>query len=102
MEYNLRKNSRVAELAVSGDFTFNDHEAFRELLVNPSGLTDVDTIIVDMSKLEFIDSAAIGMLIIANDEAALRKHQFILSGAKDQVKMALDIADMKALLKIQD
>lgn len=102
MEHVLSKQADTAEVTLRGDLTFADHEAFRSVLFTLADSPDTQNIIIDVKGLGFIDSAGIGMLIIAHDEAKDRRQQLTIRGARDQVKAALDIADLKSLIRLVD
>jgi anti-anti-sigma factor len=102
MEHALNKNGQIVTALLRGDLTFNDHAGFRELLLALAALNDIESIVFDLNDLEFIDSAGIGMLIIANDEALGRNQKLAICGARNQVKMALDVADLKSLVEVRE
>lgn len=102
MEHVLNKQGDTAEVTLRGDLTFADHEEFRNVLFALADSSGAQNIIVDVKGLGFIDSAGIGMLIIAHDEAKDRRQQLTIRGAQGQVKAALDIADLKSLIRLVD
>lgn len=102
MEYNITKNGTIAEVALKDELTFSDHEQFRTILTTLAADTGISGVVIDVRGISFIDSAGIGMLIIANDEAKERRQELTIRGARDQVKAALDIADLKALVRVTD
>jgi anti-anti-sigma factor len=57
-----------ATVAFGGDFTFADHVAFREAADRLFKTPD-QPLTIDLARLESIDSAGLGMLLIARDEA---------------------------------
>lgn len=102
MEHVISKNADTVEVTLRGDLTFADHEQFRFVLTSLANSPDSKNIVINVSSVGFIDSAGIGMLIIAHDEAKERQQQLAIRGARDQVKAALDIADLKSLIKLMD
>jgi anti-anti-sigma regulatory factor len=68
MEFSREVAEDGTVMLLRGAFTFKDHHSFRALLdqlkTSPSGRR-----VLDLSHLEFLDSAALGMLLIADDEA---------------------------------
>lgn len=83
-------------VTLNGKFTFNDHPEFREILQRISA-EDVNMLILQMSGLEFVDSAALGMLLLALDETGKYKKNLIISGATGQVKRMFDMARFNTL-----
>jgi anti-anti-sigma factor len=87
-------------VALTDSFTFNDHHAFRALL---------DTIktskghqhVLDLSGLEFVDSAALGMLLIANDEARNSGCSLILRHPPERIARLIQLAAMDTIFSIE-
>lgn len=102
MEYALNKQANLIDVNLKGDFTFADHEQFRAILFALTDSSGINTVTLDVSGITFIDSAGIGMLIIAHDESASRNQQLVIRGAQGQVKTALDITDLKSLIHMVD
>lgn len=60
-----------AHVKLTGRLEFTDHERLREI-VNLIGAEGAAVFTLDLRKLEFIDSAGLGMLLILHDEAEAR------------------------------
>ncbi len=72
MEYSHNIDNSICEFAMSGKFTFSDHEKFRQILQEIAS-ADVATVIFDFNNITFIDSAGLGMLLMAKEEADKKK-----------------------------
>ena len=79
------------DIRLSGKFTFADNPEFREIL-NTIADMEVQQVILHMAGVEFVDSAALGMLLLARDEAEKHRKKLVLSGAVGQVKKMFDMA----------
>ena len=77
-----------------------NHAQFREILQAMGG-KDVRQVVLHMSGVEFVDSAALGMMLLAADEAEKHKKQLIISGATGQVKKMFDMARFDTLFTMQ-
>lgn len=87
-------------VSISGEFTFNDHTAFRAIatrLLERKG----KPIIIDLARLEFIDSAGLGMLLIVRDEAGKADRTLILRGPSGQVKRMFDVTKFNTLFTVE-
>lgn len=87
-------------LTLKGAFTFADNNTFRHVLSsipNP----DVRQVIFDLKQVEFIDSAALGMLLLAHDESIKHQKPVILRGAEGQVGKMLQMACFDQYFVIQ-
>ncbi len=83
----------------AGDFTFKDHIEFKKIL-HAMDDKEVKHVTIDLSKLEFIDSAALGMLLVARDKATECGKTMALQGAVGQVMKVLKISNFHELFKI--
>ena len=91
---DLRQGSY--EITLKGKFTFSDHPSFREILQNIAQ-KEVRQVVLHMSGVEFVDSAALGMLLLARDEAEKHQKHLIISGAAGQVKKMFEMARFNTL-----
>jgi anti-anti-sigma factor len=89
-----------ANVSFSGDLTFTDHIAFREV-ADRMAATSGKTMVIDLSKLDFVDSAGLGMLLIAREEAAKSNRALILRGAKGQVKRMFGLTKFDTLFTVE-
>ncbi|MBF0373641.1 MAG: STAS domain-containing protein [Alphaproteobacteria bacterium] len=96
MELQIRTAQGAREVVMSGRMTFADHATMRNLVAQFEQ-PGWERIVLDMAGLEFIDSAGLGMLLLARDTAARRKATLSLRGARDQVERILKVARFDAL-----
>jgi anti-anti-sigma factor len=89
-----------AHVAIGGDLTFTDHVSFREVADRLAGSKD-KTIVVDVAKLDFIDSAGLGMLLIAREEARKANRVLVLRGATGQVKRMFGLTKFETLFTVE-
>ncbi len=101
MDYTIATKDHEAQVLMTGRLTFNDHAKLRalikEMLQNASKRQ-----VLDLSALEFVDSAGIGMLLIAREELSNLDKQFVLRKATGQVKRVLTVAQLGKLITIED
>jgi anti-anti-sigma factor len=86
----------IYDVGLSGKFTFSDHPAFCEILQR-IGEEDVREVTFDMVHVEFIDSAGLGMLLLALDAVEKTQKNLVIRGARNQVKKMFDLAQFEAL-----
>jgi anti-anti-sigma factor len=98
MKFEFEQND--ARVTISGEFTFSDHVAFREVAGRLFQAKD-HTVVVDLSQLQFIDSAGLGMLLVARDEAGKAGRMLVLSQPQGQVKRMFTITKFGELFTIQ-
>lgn len=89
------------DVTLSGKFTFADHPEFRDIL-QKIGDSAIKRVVFHMQKVEFVDSAALGMLLLALDEAEKHHKGLVISGATGQVKKMFDMAQFNTLFTMND
>jgi anti-anti-sigma regulatory factor len=77
---------------LSGKFGFTAYAAFESMLARIAA-SSARTIAVDLSATTFIDSAALGMLRVARDEAERMGRHFEITGATGNVAHILKLAE---------
>jgi HptB-dependent secretion and biofilm anti anti-sigma factor len=93
-------NNDDTTVSISGEFTFTDHVAFKAIasrLLERQGTP----IIIDLAKLEFIDSAGLGMLLIVREEADKAHRSLVLRGPCGQVKRMFDVTKFDTLFTVE-
>ncbi len=100
IQTSLREGRTVVALA--GSFDFNAHKDFRRacdsMLTEPS----VRVLEVNLARVHYLDSSALGMLLILRDKAEEKGKQIILSGPTGTVRQVLEIANFGKLFVLRD
>jgi anti-anti-sigma factor len=86
---------------LSGRFTFSDHGTFRTMIGEMEG-TGASRHVIDLSGIEFIDSAGLGMLLLARDEGKRKNLDVALRKPTGQVKRMLEVARFDTMFTIED
>jgi anti-anti-sigma factor len=89
-----------SRVSISGDLTFIDHAAFKTMatrLLAKQG----KPIVIDLARLEFIDSAGLGMLLIVRDETDKAGRSLVLRGPCGQVKRMFDVTKFDTLFTVE-
>ena len=100
MQVTVTKDGCCVVLQLVGRFDFNSHREFRvavEPLEDNAGLKSVT---IDFSEVEYLDSSALGMLLMLRDKMIATKKDVTLSGVHGNVKQVLDIANFGKLFSI--
>lgn len=85
MQYKIVNTQEGKEIFISDNFTFRDHDTFFEIVSLIKNATD-KKIVFNLKNCEFIDSAALGMFVIAHDEAIAKSVALSIKGAQGKVK----------------
>ena len=99
MEHTIHDSQGGKEVAISGRMTFADHKIMRDIIAKFSE-PGFNKVTFDLSKVDFIDSAALGMLLLARETALSRQSHVTLKGARDQVKRIMTVAKFDTLFTL--
>lgn len=100
MQATVTKEGSQAVIKLSGRFDFNTHRDFRaayEPLVGDPALRDV---VVDFQSVDYLDSSALGMLLMLRDKITGSGKEVVLGNVGGNVKQVLEIANFGKLFKI--
>lgn len=84
------------EIVISNSFTFRDHDTFFEIVSLIKNGQD-KKIVFNMAGCDFIDSAALGMFVIAHDEASSKGVSLSIKGVQGKVKDVMYAARFDSL-----
>ena len=101
MNYSSKIVDDSNEISLSGRFTFSDHGTFRTMIgeMEDSGSRRH---VIDLSQIEFIDSAGLGMLLLARDEGKRKNLDVSLRRPQGQVKRMLEVARFDTMFNIEE
>lgn len=86
-------------IAIEDRFDFSLHQQFRDAYCQKT--TPDVTYILDLSKTEYMDSSALGMILLLKDHVQLYAGQLIISKPNDTVNKILEIAQFHRLMTIE-
>jgi anti-anti-sigma factor len=95
-----RVNDNKALLSLNGRFDFSIHRDFRsnyETILNTAGVNELD---VDLNGVDYIDSSALGMLLLLREKATGKNIKMTLLNPKDSVRQVLEVANFGRLFSI--
>lgn len=93
MDIVVQQGPEVATIRVRGRFEFSGYRDFRDALDRAFGAPGKE-LVIDLSATDYIDSSALGMLLIALDRAQAAKRRITLSGSRGPVREVLEIANL--------
>ena len=83
---------------IKGRFDFNDHGDFREAYRQHSSNAHYA---VDMNDADYMDSSALGMLLMLREYAGGDSAKIEIRGCKPEIKKILAIANFQKLFEIK-
>lgn len=101
MKTQLTKNDDVIKIKISDKLAFDDHDSFRDLLsqISASGSKKC---VMDLAELNTIDSAGLGMLMIAHETSEKENWEFVISQPQGMVRRMLEITEFNKLMTVEE
>lgn len=101
MEHQQNVNGKELKIDLRGKFTFADNKVFSEILDEIAN-SNFDDVVIDLGEVEFIDSAALGILLLARDKCVKSATNLELRNPRGQVKQMFDISRFNDLFQINE
>lgn len=89
-----------ASLTIHGRFDFSIHRDFRsnyDKILDASGVRELD---IDLSNVDFVDSSALGMLLLLREKSMARNIHMKLNSPQSAVRQVLEVANFGRLFTI--
>ncbi len=100
MEYSFNGENPQRVLSLAGKIGFGDHRTFQGIIEELMG-SGASSCIVDLSALDHIDSAGLGLLIVLNDSGQAEKINISVRGAHGQVEEMLELTNFSQIMNIE-
>ncbi|HYD31599.1 MAG TPA: STAS domain-containing protein [Azospirillaceae bacterium] len=84
-----------------GRFGAHDGEVAKDIIADIKS-SHVDRFVIDLTRLELIDSSGIGMLLIMNAEAAAKDKSFAMIVGGGQVRKVIDMTQIGLIIPQHD
>ena len=99
MEHRLEQRDGVTVLHVTGDIDVSHTLVLREAL-GASLEAEAPRVVLDLSGVQFVDSAGIGLFVTAHRRAEQQGGRLVLSGASEAVGHVLTLTRTDRLLTV--
>ncbi len=100
MEYVVSEGDSTKEVFLKGQLTFADHEHFGSIIEKVREY-DGSECIIDLERLERVDSAGLGMFVLLRDMANSRNLKMVFRSPRGQVQRMLEISEFHTFLTIE-
>ncbi|HCI13801.1 MAG TPA: anti-anti-sigma factor [Gallionellaceae bacterium] len=101
MEIRTKSYQQTGSISIHGKFDFQLHRKFKqtytEMLDNPA----IQEIEVEMQHLDFLDSAALGMLMLLRERAHAVNKSILLSNPTASVFKLLEVANFDKIFPMK-
>ncbi|SEI60490.1 anti-anti-sigma factor [Allopseudospirillum japonicum] len=97
---HTQTQGQIAKIKLKGRFNFSAHREFRDAYT--SALTDaqVKSFEIDMQDVDYIDSSALGMLLLLKERADAERKEIQIVRCSPVVLDVFKVANFKNLFKI--
>lgn len=101
MTFAIRTDAQAGLLHLEGTFTFDGHAAFKASTSEFLETSGFHTLILDLSGVAYMDSAALGMLLLLRERAQAKGMQVVLSRPAPPVAAILTVVQFGKLFEIR-
>jgi len=91
-------DGKTATLKISGRFDFSLHNEFRTAYKDTN--VSAGIFVVDLSQTEYLDSSALGMLLLLKEFAETNSSTVKISNASNEIREILNIASFDKLFTL--
>lgn len=100
VSYHIKEGT--ATFSLRGRFDFSQYSMFKEEQNRVMLQPDIRHIVLDFSGLDYLDSAALGILLVLLDHAKERNQTVTIRNATGVVREILDVAHFDRMFAIDD
>lgn len=93
------QNGKVVTISVSQRFDFNVHNNFREAYEQSLG--PKTEYVIDLGATDYMDSSALGMLLLLREYAGGDKAKIKIINTKTEIKQILNISNFTQLFNVK-
>lgn len=101
MDAKIDREGKNARLRLAGRFDINTHAVFRNAYTEVLEQKDAETLIVDLTDVNYIDSSALGMLLLLRERIATAGKSLELANCKPAVRDVFTMANFPKLFTIK-
>ncbi|MDH5179313.1 MAG: STAS domain-containing protein [Gammaproteobacteria bacterium] len=94
---SVADGGKEVTISIDGRFDFNVHQDFRGAYRDQRPDAKY---VIKMNGTDYIDSSALGMLLLLREHAGNDSADITITGCKDEIKKILSIANFERLFKI--
>jgi len=87
-------------IKINGRFEFSQHQQFRDAYAEVK--PEATSFIIDLTDTSYMDSAALGMLLVLRERAGGSNSDITLSGYNQAIRQILEISHFEDLFKLDE
>ncbi len=101
MKITQEIHNKKATLRLEGNFTYTQRKPFQEVLKTVS-TGDVQEVVIDLSQVAFLDSAALGLLMISHRQLEAERRKLSLAYPQPTVRQIIELANLHKTIPMID
>jgi anti-anti-sigma factor len=101
MQTSVENVEGTARIRLTGRFDFSAHRAFRESYSSALDTSAVQEVEIDLGQVDYMDSSALGMLLMLREKAQAANKRVCLSNCRGPVRQVLEIANFSKLFPMK-
>ncbi len=99
MELTEQKNGTATVLGIGGRFDFSARREFKEAM-DRQQQAGCRHVILNLEKVSFVDSSALGLLVVAHQNLKLKEGRISLVNPQSYVRQILDLANVPRMIPV--
>lgn len=100
MDIKTKRIGSEFVLALGGRFDFNAHREFRQGYEAALQDKTVKTLNLNMERLDYLDSSALGMMLLLKEKAQVSNIEVVISGCPENICKIIAVANFGKLFKL--
>ena len=98
---SVTREDQETVINIKGRFNFEMHSQFRAAYQDETAGTNKGRrFVIDLTGTEYIDSSALGMLLLLREEAGTNESDIEITNARSEIRKILETANFQRLFKI--
>lgn len=97
---SVSEDGTTITIQIKGRFDFDIHKEFRDAYEKLAAQTQHPKFVIDLMETEYMDSSALGMLLLLRDHAGSDKSKVMIINCDKVTKEVLDIANFDKLFTV--
>lgn len=97
IQANLDEAIQCLTIQIAGRFDFSLHKEFRDAYRQLNGSHQY---VIDLSQTEYMDSSALGMLLLLREHAGGDESNIKITGCRSEIQKILKISNFEKLFEI--
>ena len=101
MNIDTQVNGNKARLILNGRFDFNSHSVFNQSADSLLKNAGIDELELDFEQVKYIDSSAMGILLLFKERAKAASKSIALVNCKGSVAQVLELSNFHRLFTLK-